>query len=72
MIIEEQTQAKTPLTRENLRRVCGLNGYTIGELATKLGIARQTVYDAVNFPARWPAAAARVSNALPIRSLPHE
>ena len=72
MIIVDQAQEKLTLTRSNIRRVCGLNGFTIIELAAHLGIARQTVYDAVSFPARWPDAAKRVNEALPIRSLPNE
>ena len=72
MEIVESVKPEIQITRENLRRVCGLNGFTIAELAAKIGVGRQTVYDCITFPTRWPKAHAKVNAALPIRKLPHE
>ncbi len=52
----------------NLRRVAGLNGYSITELARRIKKTRQAVHYAAKAPHRFPRVAVLLEKNLPKRS----
>jgi len=55
------------INRENLKRICWLNGYSVSALARKIGRSRESVYSAARDPGRRPRIAAEMDAILRIR-----
>ena len=56
---------------KNLRRLCGLNGMTVVELARRIQRNKVTVYRAVRHPQQYRPTYQLVGHLLPQRSLRH-
>ena len=59
------------ITRDNFKRVCGLNGFTPEELITRIERHKTTVYKALKNPAQFGPTYRKIQAALPIREVPH-
>lgn len=63
---------KTEINPKNLRRICGLNGFSsIREFARHIGRSHVAVHHAVRNPGQFGPTVALMEKHLPIRKLPH-
>ncbi len=57
---------------KNLRRLCGLNGFTVRELAESLDVSETLLYRAAANPREYPNRFAQLEHKLPIRTMSPE
>jgi len=58
------------INTKNLRRLCGLNGFRVRDLAVRLGVSDALLYRAVKEPTAYPRRYAQIEEALAIREIP--
>lgn len=60
---------RAKINTKNLRRLCGLNGLRVRDLANRLGVSDTLLYRAVKEPESYPARFAQIEAALSIREI---